>query len=320
VHIVPFSQPRQAVELAWATDYALTGGIFAQSGDDVDTIGPQLPCGNLYVNRGITGARVAIEPFGGFRMSGTGPKAGGQHYLRAFYRWPVAVAPLDAEAKAALAGAAHASVGHHEPHATHHAHAPTAEPGVLAALDLREQLRGWPADCRAVVTSVLDAAVRELPGLKAGAELTRVIPGQDGCNRWHRAKGPVLVLAAKCTPEPSTVAHALAALAAGNEVRVVALSAAAAATWAPFGAARVDAAGLSAALLAPEVASVVLDGSMLQFIDILPLAATQAPEAQHLRAVHEATPVDDPLEFLRAHLHCQTWAVYTMRHGAPLTL
>jgi RHH-type proline utilization regulon transcriptional repressor/proline dehydrogenase/delta 1-pyrroline-5-carboxylate dehydrogenase len=333
VHIVPFEHPRQAIELAWATDYALTGGIFAQSSDDVDAIGPQLPCGNLYVNRGITGARVAIEPFGGFRMSGTGPKAGGHHYLRAFYRWSVAVAPLDAEAQAALCDVGHPPerhvaphtghpphAGHDAPHAGHSSHASTADGGVLAALALRDQLHAWPADCRAVAKSVLDAAVRTLPGLRAGAELTRAIPGQDGCNRWHRAKGPVLLLAAKRTPEPSTVAHALAALAAGNEVRVVALSAAAATTWAPWGAVRTDAAGLAAALLAPEVASVVLDGSMAQFIDILPLAATQAPEARHLRAVHEATPVDDPLEFLRAHLHCQTWAVYTMRHGAPLTL
>jgi len=44
-----------------------------------------MECGNLYINRSITGARVGIEPFGGFKMSGTGPKAGGKVYIPAFH-------------------------------------------------------------------------------------------------------------------------------------------------------------------------------------------------------------------------------------------
>ena len=47
-----------------------------------------LKSGNLYVNRGCTGARVAIEPFGGFKMSGTGPKAGSSSYVRSFFAHP----------------------------------------------------------------------------------------------------------------------------------------------------------------------------------------------------------------------------------------
>ena len=41
-------------------------------------------CGNLYLNRGITGAIVGRQPFGGFRMSGAGTKAGGAEYLENF--------------------------------------------------------------------------------------------------------------------------------------------------------------------------------------------------------------------------------------------
>src|SRR5690606_18751400 len=44
-----------------------------------------LRAGNLYVNRTCTGARVGIEPFGGFKLSGTGPKAGGTDYLKEFH-------------------------------------------------------------------------------------------------------------------------------------------------------------------------------------------------------------------------------------------
>jgi RHH-type proline utilization regulon transcriptional repressor/proline dehydrogenase/delta 1-pyrroline-5-carboxylate dehydrogenase len=81
LHIVGFDSLEEAIDLFNATSYALTGGIFSQSQDDIDYLSSHLECGNLYINRGITGARVAIEPFGGFKLSGTGPKAGGKNYL-----------------------------------------------------------------------------------------------------------------------------------------------------------------------------------------------------------------------------------------------
>ena len=44
----------------------------------------QIRAGNVYVNRGMIGAVVGVQPFGGMGLSGTGPKAGGPHYLYAF--------------------------------------------------------------------------------------------------------------------------------------------------------------------------------------------------------------------------------------------
>jgi len=85
VHIIEYSTLTEAVELFNATEYALTGGIFAQSQDDIDFLLKYLQAGNLYVNRPNTGARVAIEPFGGFKLSGTGPKAGGKNYVHQFH-------------------------------------------------------------------------------------------------------------------------------------------------------------------------------------------------------------------------------------------
>ncbi|MBI4300020.1 MAG: bifunctional proline dehydrogenase/L-glutamate gamma-semialdehyde dehydrogenase [Chloroflexi bacterium] len=82
--LVPFETEDQAVEMANNTEYALTAGIFSRSPETVERMIRRIRAGNIYVNRPITGARVGIEPFGGFQMSGTGPKAGGEEYLYAF--------------------------------------------------------------------------------------------------------------------------------------------------------------------------------------------------------------------------------------------
>jgi predicted delta-1-pyrroline-5-carboxylate dehydrogenase group 2 len=67
-----------------ASPFALTGGLFARNPDTVDRVVERSPVGNLYVNRAITGAMVARQPFGGNRLSGTGTKAGGPGYLLQF--------------------------------------------------------------------------------------------------------------------------------------------------------------------------------------------------------------------------------------------
>ncbi|MHB8658687.1 MAG: aldehyde dehydrogenase family protein [Solirubrobacteraceae bacterium] len=64
--------------------FALTGGLFARNPETVRYVRDRTPVGNLYVNRGITGAMVARQPFGGNRLSGTGTKAGGPDYLLHF--------------------------------------------------------------------------------------------------------------------------------------------------------------------------------------------------------------------------------------------
>ncbi len=67
-----------------ASPFGLTGGLFARNPDTVDYVIDRSPVGNLYVNRAITGAMVARQPFGGNRLSGTGTKAGGPGYLLQF--------------------------------------------------------------------------------------------------------------------------------------------------------------------------------------------------------------------------------------------
>lgn len=74
----------EAFRVANGTEYALTGGIFSRNPDVLDRARRELMVGNLYLNRGITGALVARQPFGGFKMSGIGSKAGGDDYLLQF--------------------------------------------------------------------------------------------------------------------------------------------------------------------------------------------------------------------------------------------
>ena len=73
-----------AIELANGTAYALTAGIYSRSPARLRQAAERLAAGNVYVNRGITGALVNRQPFGGFRMSGIGSKAGGPEYLLQF--------------------------------------------------------------------------------------------------------------------------------------------------------------------------------------------------------------------------------------------
>ena len=73
-----------ALALANDTDYALTAGLFSRSPSRIAEARGTLRAGNVYVNRGITGALVGRQPFGGFGLSGVGSKAGGPDYLLQF--------------------------------------------------------------------------------------------------------------------------------------------------------------------------------------------------------------------------------------------
>jgi RHH-type proline utilization regulon transcriptional repressor/proline dehydrogenase/delta 1-pyrroline-5-carboxylate dehydrogenase len=81
----------EAFALANGADYALTGGLFSRSPAALERARRELLVGNLYLNRGITGAIVERHPFGGFKMSGGGTKAGGRDYLQNFM-FPRAIA------------------------------------------------------------------------------------------------------------------------------------------------------------------------------------------------------------------------------------
>lgn len=74
----------EALVIANGTEYALTGGVYSRSPAHIQRAKEAFRVGNLYINRKITGALVGRQPFGGFKMSGIGSKAGGPDYLLQF--------------------------------------------------------------------------------------------------------------------------------------------------------------------------------------------------------------------------------------------
>jgi len=74
----------EALKIANASPFALTGGLYSRSPRNIAQVRSEFLVGNLYINRPITGAIVGRHPFGGFKMSGSGTKAGGHDYLLHF--------------------------------------------------------------------------------------------------------------------------------------------------------------------------------------------------------------------------------------------
>ena len=74
------------VEEIAASGFGLTMGLHSRIEARIRELAELTPAGNLYVNRNMIGAVVGSQPFGGWRASGTGPKAGGPDYLRRFLR------------------------------------------------------------------------------------------------------------------------------------------------------------------------------------------------------------------------------------------
>ncbi|HAQ33850.1 MAG: bifunctional proline dehydrogenase/L-glutamate gamma-semialdehyde dehydrogenase [Maricaulis sp.] len=83
LHVLRYKR-KNLVEIAGqlaAKGYGLTLGVHSRLGGFHDSILRAVPAGNVYINRNMTGAVVGVQPFGGEGLSGTGPKAGGPHYL-----------------------------------------------------------------------------------------------------------------------------------------------------------------------------------------------------------------------------------------------
>jgi len=74
----------QALEIANTPTFKLTGGVYSRTPSHLEMARHQFKVGNLYLNRGITGALVGRQPFGGFGMSGLGEQAGCADYLKQF--------------------------------------------------------------------------------------------------------------------------------------------------------------------------------------------------------------------------------------------
>jgi len=86
VHVLRYRSDRleELVDAINATGYGLTFGIHTRIDSTARRVAARVSAGNVYVNRNMIGAVVGVQPFGGSGLSGTGPKAGGPHYLHRF--------------------------------------------------------------------------------------------------------------------------------------------------------------------------------------------------------------------------------------------
>ncbi len=84
VAVIRVKDFQEAIAVANNTNYALTGGLYSRTPSHIHQAQAEFEVGNLYINRTITGAIVARQPFGGFKLSGVGSKAGGPDYLLQF--------------------------------------------------------------------------------------------------------------------------------------------------------------------------------------------------------------------------------------------
>ena len=84
VAVIRVNDFQEALEVANCTNFALTGGLYSRTPSHIQMAQSEFEVGNLYINRTTTGAVVARQPFGGFKLSGVGSKAGGPDYLLQF--------------------------------------------------------------------------------------------------------------------------------------------------------------------------------------------------------------------------------------------
>lgn len=99
LHVVRYQADDLACLLAQlaAKRYGLTLGIHSRISAFTEQVRRQLPTGNVYINRSMIGAVVGVQPFGGHGLSGTGPKAGGPHYLHRFANEQVVTINISAQ-------------------------------------------------------------------------------------------------------------------------------------------------------------------------------------------------------------------------------
>ena len=346
LHIVPVDSMEEGLRLFNATPYGLTGGIFSQSQDDIDRLTARMECGNIYVNRSITGARVGIEPFGGYKLSGSGPKAGGRDYLPRFV-----VQPFQEQVPGG------------EP-------SPGEDPGEDESITLAAGVDG-PASARAAamgralgellkrfdslyaglygtrkeeVRSFREWIQRDFSGFVAARHWNRDIPGQLSFDDLRMHEEKMLVVALEKRPFLPSFFQVQAALLMGVGVTVAARNAAALAWWRqwadllgqsgfPEASLRVvfpTGEALAAALADPLLSHVFVDGNTAQLAEVGRLNEralagyeghiTDLRRVRHLGSPHDSPPAGAWGSFCRPFAEVRSFAVNTMRHGAPLEL
>lgn len=337
IHLVEYESMIEAVELFNGTEYALTGGIYSQSQDDIDFLIRFVRAGNLYVNRPNTGARVGIEPFGGFKLSGTGPKAGGVDYLKEFHFILSAQDTNREEAKWAKDSGYELM---------------TPRPSLISVggrisrfehfgqsfLEQYELFMGTVNEKdKAQLASFIAWVKENLGEYLNGKHLNFVIPGQLGYNDKSIIKDAGLFVTVSGKPSVKSIHYLFGTLALGCGVSVACLTEDAYKTWkgilelawkAGFSKTNID-----CSLVSPERLkqitteahySFVYAGRFVQYRDVLYkdiLSGNALTETMRLILSEvDGVAIQNPEAVLDQFVWVRSLAINTMRHGAPLEL
>ncbi len=231
IHVIEFESLMEAVELFNSTEYALTGGVYSQSQDDIDFLLRFLRAGNLYINRPNTGARVAIEPFGGFKLSGTGPKAGGSDYLLQFH-FPLTNLEV------------HSHKGQWVPSSGYKLLLP--KPSLIGIAGRISRFQNFSSDFmnqyelfmgtinereKAELTQFIIWVKENLPDYLMSKHFNHVIPGQLSYNDKSLVKEAGLFVMVSAFPSFKSICYLMGALSLGTGISVACTTQEAYATW-----------------------------------------------------------------------------------------
>lgn len=337
IHVIEYESLMEAVELFNSTEYALTGGVYSQSQDDIDFLLRFLRAGNLYINRPNTGARVAIEPFGGFKLSGTGPKAGGSEYLQQFH-FPLTNLEV------------HPHQGQWAASSGYKLLVPKPSlislPGRIARfdsfasdfMDQYELFMGMVNEReKAELTQFITWIKENLPTYLNSKHLNHVIPGQLSYNDKSLVKEAGLFVMVSPRPSFKSICYLMGALALGSGISVACTTQEAYNTWkvimdlawkAGFSKTNLDISIVSGPALTEILEnpgySYVYGGHFANYQqDLYQHILDGESLKENMRLILSETDgqlIPTPSSVLDLFVWTRSVAVNTMRHGAPLEL
>ncbi|MGE3611220.1 MAG: proline dehydrogenase family protein [Bacteriovoracaceae bacterium] len=337
IHLIEYESLIEAIELFNGTEYALTGGVYSQSQDDIDFLLKYLRAGNLYVNRPNTGARVAIEPFGGFKLSGTGPKAGGPEYVKQFH-FPILALHRENSAAQWAKDSGYQLLMPRPSLISISGRVQRFEKFASDLLNQYESLTGTVNEKeKAQMQEFVQWIKSSLENYLLGKHLNHVIPGQLSYNDKSLIKESGLFVTVSSTPTTKTLYYLLGSLALGCGVSVAAMTEEAYQTWKSIldlaWKAGFSKTNLDIALVSPEGLNKIFKESCYSFVyagqfvrehgslykNILPDEAL-SENMRHILSEADGVSLERPEDILDQFVWVRSLAINTMRHGAPLEL
>lgn len=338
LHLLPYQSLDQALALFNATEYALTGGIFSQSQDDIDYLLKKMEAGNIYVNRTITGARVGIEPFGGFKLSGSGPKAGGKDYLTAFHLTSNITPALESKNVYEVSG--QASDYQFELCRPSFTSEKFRLKRVAASVDevinhFESLFKGIYAREKESLQDLKSWIEEEFTSFVGEYHSNIFVPGQISVNDHQQHQSHVLMVGTQKIPNFKSLLYVISALLTGSGVTIVATNQASFEWWGKlhglfyrqgisknnFDVFFPTPARLESTLNLIEIESVIIDCRDEELATWISLVRKGNDQGKHLRRVlcfQDAPEMKDFNQYLLTFTKVRSLAINIMRHGAPL--